>query len=103
MDDFIKEFVSILESHSDEIKKLVATYGPEAAEKIMGMLMNPDSGSEDYYDAMEDMSANDLLDSAISDFQEARQNKKEFEQFLSGIGKGFAVILKAGIKAAISS
>lgn len=87
------------DEHSEELLGLVKYYGPMAADKILDMIMNDEEiGSQVYYDALEKMSAEDLFDSAINDFEEARKNKKEFKLFLSNVGKCLGIVVKVLLK-----
>lgn len=99
LDLIVKALKTIKDEHSEELLKIIQYYGPMAADKILDMLLkDEDIGSQLYYDALEQLSASDLLDSAINDFNEARQNKKEFKLFLQNVGKGLGIVVKALLK-----
>ena len=85
--------------HGDELLKLVEHYGPQAADKILEMLFGDEEvGSKIYYEALYKMSPEDLLDSAMDDFDSAIENKEKFTRFLAGLGTGLGVILKTLLK-----
>lgn len=92
-------FKNMKDEHGDELLKIAKHYGPKAADKILEMLYgDEEAGSEIYYEALEQMSALELLDSAIEDFQQARQDKQEFKRFMAGLGTGLGVIIKTLLK-----
>jgi len=102
-DELVKIMLAALKNikneHGDELLKIASHYGPAAADKILEMLYgDSEVGSKIYYDALEEMSAGDLLDSAISDFQQARKDKEEFKRFLVGLGTGLGIVIKTLLK-----
>lgn len=90
---------NVKNEHGDELLKIAEHYGPAAADKIMEMLYgDSEVGSKIYYDALERMTAGDLLDSAIDDFKQARKDKEEFKRFLIGLGTGLGIVIKTLLK-----
>ena len=88
----------LLKDHGDEIANIIKKYGKDAVKVIMNMFNDENKGAEEYYNAMQGRSVNDLLDDSFAHFREARQNKAEFKRFLSGVGIGIGVILKTAMK-----
>ena len=100
--DIIENLVKLFKEHETEIKKISEFYGPKAVEKIVEMLQSDeDKGAEIYYNAIHDLDLEELLDSAIEDFEEAKKNKKEFRQFMGTLGQGLGIVLKTALKSII--